>query len=191
MAQLPWGDASVHDPARMFYGSHPQHGQGRFIGNLLPLRVIDQLIESHRNRLEVDQPLRDLPKIPAKSVLGSTPAERYVNKAVQQETTWLVTREEGTGERHKELLICAMKLASLRISDWLPTDVREAIDPHALLLPAAEANGYVDKYGQSAARQTIADGIAYARPRSNPDSRNLSSPRLRWSGGQWVKGVTV
>ena len=30
MAQLPWGDASVHDPARLFYGSHPSQGQNRF-----------------------------------------------------------------------------------------------------------------------------------------------------------------
>ena len=98
---------------------------------------------------------------------------------------------EGTGERHKGLLISAMKLASLGLSGWLAAETRDRIDPHALLLPAAQANGYVDKYGESAARQTIADGIAYARPRPNPDSRDSSRPRLRWSGGQWVKGVRV
>ena len=98
---------------------------------------------------------------------------------------------EGTGERHKGMLISAMKLASLGLSEWLAAEIRDGIDPHALLLPAAQANGYIAKYGESAFRQTIADGIAYARPRPNPDSRDSSCPRLRWSGGQWVKGVTV
>ena len=32
-------------------------------------------------------------------------------------------------------------------------------------------------------------GIAYAQPRPNPDSSNSTKPRLRWSGGQWVKVV--
>ncbi len=84
-----------------------------------------------------------------------------------------------------------MKLASLSLSDWLPAEIREGIDPHALLLQAAQANGYIAKYGEPSATQTIADGIAYAQPRSNPDSRNRSRPRLRWSGGQWVKAVRV
>ena len=93
------------------------------------------------------------------------------------------------GERHKGLLISAMKLASLCLSAWLPADVRASIDPHALLLPAAQANGYVAKYGETTACHTISDGIAYALPRPNPESS--LKPRLRWSGGQWVRSVTV
>lgn len=84
-----------------------------------------------------------------------------------------------------------MKLASLTQSEWLPAEVRGRIDPVTLLLPATATNGYVAKYGELAARQTIADGIAYARPRPNPDSLKSSKPRLRWSGGQWVKAVRV
>ena len=191
MAQLPWGDASVHDPSRLFYGSHPHQGQNHYLGNVLPLSIVDQLIETHRSQPEAEQPRRDLPRIPASRVMGTTPAERYLNTAIQQEGAWVSSRVEGTGERHKGLLISAMKLASLRLSDWLPTEIRGGIDPHALLLPAAQTNGYIAKYGESVARQTIADGIAYARPRPNPDSRDSSRPRLRWSGGQWVKSVTV
>jgi hypothetical protein len=82
-----------------------------------------------------------------------------------------------------------MKLASLRLSDWLPEDVRAAFDPYGVLLPAATANGYIAKYGEAVARRTIADGIAYATPRVAPDSHNPSRCRLRWSGGQWVKAV--
>ena len=189
MAQLPWGDASVHDPARMFYGSHPYQGQNHFLGNLLHLSTVDQLIEQHRTGLEAEQPRRELPRIQASRIMGTTPAERYVNTAIQQEAAWVSSRIEGTGERHKGLLISAMKLASLSLSEWLPPEVRGGIDLHALLLPAAHANGYVSKYGESAARQTISDGIAYARSRPDPDSQSSSKPRLRWSGGQWVKVV--
>ena len=189
MAQLPWGDALVHDPARLFYGSHPEQGRTRYLGNVLPLEMVDKLIETHRSQLEAEQSHRELPRIPASQVIGSTPAERYVNAAIQREAAWVATRQEGTGERHLGLLVAAMKLASLRLSSWPPAQVRDGIDVHVLLLPAAQANGYVDKYGELAARQTISDGIDYARPRSNPDSQNSNKPRLRWSGGQWVKAV--
>jgi hypothetical protein len=87
------------------------------------------------------------------------------------------------------LLIAALKLASLGLSDWLPAELRERIDIPALLLPAAQANGYIAKYGESMARQTIEDGIAYGRPRPKPDLQGYRKPRLRWSAGQWVKAV--
>ena len=97
MAKLPWGDTSVHDPARLFYGSHPAEGQSHYLGNVLPLKVVDQLIGTHRSELEAEQPRRELPRIPASRVIGSTPAERYVNAAVQQEVAWVSSRVEGTG----------------------------------------------------------------------------------------------
>jgi hypothetical protein len=121
--------------------------------------------------------------------MGNTPAEWYVNTAMQQETSWVASRVEGTGERHKGLLISAMKLASLRLCDWLPAELRDRINVPALLLPAAQANGYIAKYGESVARQTIADGIAYATPRPKPSTPDYTKPRLRWSGGQWVRAV--
>jgi hypothetical protein len=189
MAQLPWGDASVHDPARLFYGSHPEKGQAHYVGKVLPLEVVDHLIEAHRSELESEQPRRELRRVPAGVVMGNTPAERYVNTAIQQEAPWVANRVEGTGERHKGLLISAMKLSSLSLSEWLPVEVRTRIDPAAVLLPSAQANGYIAKYGESAARQTIADGIAYARARPKPDSQDYFKPRLCWSGGQWVKAV--
>jgi hypothetical protein len=189
MAQLPWGDASVHDPARLFYGSHTERGQTHYISNVLPLEVVDQLIEAHRSELESEQPRRELPQVPRGTVMGNTPAERYVNTAIQQEMSWVASRVEGTGERHKGLLISAMKLASLRLCDWLPAELRDGINVPALLLPAARANGYISKYGEPVAQQTIADGIAYATPRPAPDSQDSSRPRLRWSGGQWVRAV--
>jgi hypothetical protein len=52
MAQLPWGDTSVHDRARLYYGSHPGKGQVHYLGRVLPLEVVDRLIEAHRSELE-------------------------------------------------------------------------------------------------------------------------------------------
>ena len=124
-------------------------------------------------------------------VLGRTPAERYVNTALQQEVAWLASRVEGTGERHQGLLLAAMKLESLKQSEWLPAEVRSSIDPLDALLTAAHRNGYVEKYGEATARRTIADGVAYASPRPEPASWNSRAAKRIWSGGQWVKSVTV
>jgi hypothetical protein len=191
MERLPWGDASVHDPARVFYGSHPESGQTQFQGCMLPHSLVDEFIERYRAELEAEQKCRKLPRIPSNRVMGSTPAERYINAAVQAEAAWLSGRVEGTGERHRGLLIASMKLASLKLSQWLPEDARSGIDPYTVLLPAASQNGYISKYGEPAARRTIADGIAYATSRPAPNSQEFSRPRLLWSGGQWVQAVRV
>jgi hypothetical protein len=97
MAQLPWGDASVHDPARLFYGSLPEQGQAHYVGKVLPLEVVDQVIEAQRSELESEQPRRELAQVPARQVIGNTPAERYVNTALRQEAAWVASRVEGTG----------------------------------------------------------------------------------------------
>mgnify|MGYP000445162653 CR=1 FL=1 len=191
MAALPWGDASVHDPSRFFYGTNPKSGTTKYLGGLLPLETVDGLIERHREHLELEQGARAMPRIPTSQVLGRTPAERYVNTAIQQEVAWLASRVEGTGERHRGLLLAALKLGSLKQSEWLSAQVRNSIDPLESLLTAAHRNGYVEKYGEEAARRTIADGVAYSKSRQKPSSWNSSGGRRTWSGGQWVKSVTV
>ena len=191
MAALPWGDASVHDPSRFFYGTNPESGTTKYLGGLLSLETVDGLIEGHRDHLDLEQGARTLPRIPTSQVLGRTPAERYVNTALQQEVAWLTSRVEGTGERHQGLLLAALKLGSLKQSEWLPAEVRNNIDPLDALLSAACQNGYVEKYGEATARRTIADGVAYARQRPEPASWNSRAAKRIWSGGQWVKSVTV
>jgi len=149
------------------------------------------LIEQNRGHLDDEQNRRHLPRITASQVLGRTPAERYVNTALQQEVAWLASRVEGTGERHQGLLLAALKLESLKQSGWLPTQVRDSIDPLGLLLPAVQRNGYVEKYGEAAARRTIADGVAYASPRPEPGSWNNKAAKHIWSRGERVKSVAV
>jgi hypothetical protein len=178
MARFPWGDASVNDPARLFYGTHPQHGQTCYLGHILPMSVVDQLVQQYQTELESQQAHRVLPKIDPAQVMGATPSERYVDAAIQQEVMWVAGRTEGSGERHRDLLIAAMKLGSLKLCDWLPEDVRATIDPCAVLLPAARANGYIEKYGEADTLRTIQDGLSYAVPRSAPD-RGSTSPLRR------------
>ena len=64
------------------------------------------------------------------------------------------------------------------------------IDPIGALIPAANRNGYIGKYGEDIARRTIFDGVAYSKPRPIPikwDNRIGNT----WSGGQWVRSVSV
>jgi hypothetical protein len=188
MARFPWGDASVNDPARLFYGTHPQRGQTYYLGNILPMSVVDQLVKQYRIDLESQQTRRDLPKIDPGQVMGDTPAERYVNAAIQQEATWVAGRTEGTGERHRDLLVAAMKLGSLKLAEWLPENVREAIDPYTVLLPSAREKGYVGKYGEADAIRTIWDGLSYATPRPAPDKwHNQTQPRVWRVKGGYLK----
>jgi hypothetical protein len=185
MERLSWSDASVHDPSRLFYGSHPESGQTLHQACMLPISMVDDLIETYRAELEAAQECRKLPRIPSSRVMGTTPAERYISAAVQAEAAWLASRVESTGERHRGLLIAAMKLASLRLSQWLPEDARGAIDPYSVLLPAAAQNGYISKYGEPVARRTIADGIAYAtlgRPQTHRIPPGLASAGAAVSG---------
>jgi hypothetical protein len=112
--------------------------------------------------------------------MGDTPAERYVNAAVQQEVMWVAGRTEGAGERHRGLLVAAMKLGSLKLSEWIPDNVRSAIDLFAVLLPAARENGYIRKYGEADAVRTIQDGISYATPRPPPEKWGNQCQPLAW-----------
>ena len=89
IARLLWGDAAVHDHSRLFYGTHPERGQTRFLGNVLPLAVVDRLIEEHQADLKAEDHRRELPRIPSSRIMGCTPAERYVSAAIQSETAWL------------------------------------------------------------------------------------------------------
>jgi hypothetical protein len=162
-------DQSVAEEARFFYGS--VGCEVRRLGHVLTLatlaeEVTQPFLASLRTQADEDQ---RAPHISDDQILGNTLAERYINRAIQEEVAWLSTRIEGTGERHRGLLIAAIKLQSLRLAEWLPAEIRSQIDPHRILLPAAERNGYVIKYGEQAARCTIADGMAYALPRPRPE----------------------
>lgn len=190
ISQFPWSDRSINDPSRFFFGGK-RDGDSIFMGHVLPLGVVDELIKDHQTQLHDEQGRRELPRVPSSQVIGRTPADRYVNAAIQQEAAWLASRVEGTGERHKNLLLAALKLGSLAQSDWLPAEVRAKIDPVAALLPAAQRNGYVAKYGEGVARRTIADGVAYSEPRPRPGSWDSRGAQRIWSGGQWVRSVTV
>ena len=134
IARFPWSDGSINDPSRFFYGAK-QNADTVFMGHILPMSVVDSLIEERKADLENQQAERDLPPILHSQIVGHTSAERYANAAIQQEAAWLSSQVEGTGERHKGLLLAALKLGSLKQSEWLPAEVRNQIEPLAALLP--------------------------------------------------------
>jgi hypothetical protein len=169
LAKYPSSDPTVKDPARFLYGSRPKGGESIFLGNPLPMSLVNQLTDEYQQILEHQATRRDMPAVDRSQVKGDTAAERYVSAAIAGEVQWLASRQEGTGERHLGLLVAAMKLQSLKLSDWLAPALRSSIEPYSCLLPAAQANGYVAKYGEPAARRTIAGGIAYAKTRSQPE----------------------
>jgi hypothetical protein len=160
------------------------------LGNILCLEsfqaeVVDSFLADLRER--ATNPGKDIPGIPSSLAAGTSSAERYINRVVQEEVAWLSSRREGTGERHRGLLISAIKLASLRLSEWLPPAARQTIDPYSILLPAAQSNGYISKYGEDVARRTIADGIAYATPRPEPEEWDPGRQPSRGNSHQLIQ----
>jgi predicted nucleic acid-binding protein len=163
-------DQSVAEESRFFYGA--LNTRVAKLGNVLSLETLQfEVIDPFQDflREQASGHSKDLPHNARSLVTGFSDAERYVNRAVQEEVAWLSTRLEGTGERHLGLLVSSTKLASLRLSLWLPTRVRESINPYSILLPAVRANGYIAKYGEEEALRTIADGVSYATPRPRPE----------------------
>jgi hypothetical protein len=171
-------DHSVAEESRFFYGA-PGCAVVK-LGQVLTLDVLQQqVIGPYLAYLrEQADSVKRIPHSTALTVMGLSRAERYANRAVQEEVAWLSSRQEGTGQRHLGLLIAAMKLESLRHAEWLPAEVREGLDPYSHLLAAARANGYVAKYGETATRRTIADGIRYSVPRPKPASWKGASDSL-------------
>jgi hypothetical protein len=167
IAKFPGTDTSVKDPARFFYGTHPETGETEYLGNILPLEVVNQLVAE----LPPPPPEPVAPLLEGSPLLPLAAAQRYVNGAIRHELDRVASQVEGTGERHPALLIAAIKLESLRQSLWIPAEVRQAIDPPGLLLKAAEENGYISRYGEATARRVISDGRSYATPRPAPERK--------------------
>ncbi|MFQ6029235.1 MAG: hypothetical protein ACE5Q6_17290, partial [Dehalococcoidia bacterium] len=123
-------DPSVAEESRFFYGA--QDCRVVRLGNVLREKVLEaQVIGPYLDHLaeQSESQKRKIPGMPRSRIAGATAFERYVHRAVQEESAWLATRVEGTGERHLGLLVAAMKLASLALSEWLPPEVRTGIDP--------------------------------------------------------------
>jgi AAA domain len=164
-------DQSVKDAARFFFGAKPGNGEGVYLGNYLPMAEVVVLVseyESKRRDVEGVERRQQLPPVDPATITGTTPDERYISAAVEQERQWLASQSKGTGTRHHGLMTVAAKLESLRQSDWLSPAARAGIDPYAVALDAATANGYVADYGVEDARRAITWGIGVAEPRAEP-----------------------
>ena len=152
----------------------PGNGEPVFLGNLLPMSAVQRLVaeyELQRRDLAREVNRRQLQPTDPASIVGDTRDDKYVNRAIQEESGWLASQVKGTGGRHNGLLIVASRLESLRLSHWLAPAARAVIDPYAIALEAAHVNGYVDEYGEEDALRAIAWGMGVAEPRPTPPDR--------------------
>ena len=175
LARFITSDQSIKDPARFLYGSNPSTCISSYLGNLLPMAKVLELVgEFAENRRQSDSELarRSLHRIEPDKISGNTQSWRYIDRAIQEELAWLETRTEGTGARHLGLLTVARRLESLRISHWLDAEAREDIDVVSLILGAADQNGYLAKYGKDDVKRVISWGMGVADPRSLPPRWN-------------------
>ncbi|MBI4299113.1 MAG: AAA family ATPase [Chloroflexi bacterium] len=171
LAKYGTTDQSIKDPARLLFGSNPTNGVWHYLGNLLPMAEVLELVseyEDKRRVLEREIGRRQLPAIDSSRIRGSTPDERYVGRAIEEESNWLASRVKGTGDRHSGLIVVAARLESLRLSEWLTPESRATINPYEVALEAAISNGYVAEYGEEDACRAIAWGIGVAEPRPIP-----------------------
>jgi hypothetical protein len=171
LARFGTSDQSIKDAARFLYGSNLDTCISHYLGNLLPmakvLELVDEFAETTRQS-DSEIARRVVPGIDPGQVMGDTLSQRYINRAVQEELAWLESRREGTGERHLGLLAAARRLESLRLSPWLDPEARADIDVRALVLDAAERNGYLAKYGQEDTMRAVSWGIGVAEVRPMP-----------------------
>ena len=128
--------------------------------NVLPRAVVEELI---RELIEADEArCRERSKHQAPPAAGvAAPAgaaqlERYANATIRRIVASV--QEAQKGYRHRTLLKEAIALHSLTLSPWVPENIRNGMDPRALLLSAAIANGYVADRGEAEARRTTAAG---------------------------------
>ena len=136
--------------------------------NLMPIAVVDQLINEHAAHIEAMKPNRlAAPPSEPHPKMGSSALERYAAKAVDGEYQALATAPEGQGRRYPQLLTSASKLASIANSDWgapfLPNDA-----VYDVLLLASTANGLVDVYGEAHLRRAVDWCLANVTGRPEP-----------------------
>ena len=141
--------------------------------NLMPIAVVDQLINEHAAHIEAMKPNRlGAPPSEPHPKMGSSALERYAAKAVDGEYQALATAPEGQGRRYPQLLTSASKLASIANSDWgapfLPNDA-----VYDVLLLASTANGLVDVYGEAHLRRAVDWCLANVTGRPEPVGQAL------------------
>jgi hypothetical protein len=98
-SKYEFSDQAAAEESRFFYGA--SGCEVWRLGNLLRYEVlsnevIEVFLASLRGQADND---RRVPRVRDSDVLGQTRAERYVNRAVREEVSWLSSRVEGTGEK--------------------------------------------------------------------------------------------
>lgn len=152
-------DDQCKDAARRFYGS-TQRGYRVFDEVRLPLAVLEALPQHP----DENRPANIIEPAFITSVLDDELYKPYVEKALEDEFRCLMS----TGEhRNNALYVTSRAVGELVSAPW--TRLNRSTVEHDLFT-AAQANGYVSKDGEHAARATIRSGIeaGMAEPRAQP-----------------------
>ena len=183
MRRYAWTDAAVKDPARFLYGTDCKAGHVEILGNTLPRDVVKTLIDSERASEAPDS--LEIPRVAL--VLGESPAAKYVATAINRTVAHLSGAGLGTGDRYPRIIPAALSLQSLKMSTWLPQDIRDNINVAEVVLTGCGANGALDHYGEDHIRRAIEWAVARAEPRPAPPHQtqrggtHLPQPTTNWS----------
>lgn len=169
--QIANADEQCKDAARRFYGS-TQKGHSAVDCARLPVTVLESL-PKHPDE---DRPANIIEPAFITSVMDSELYKPYIDKALEEEFRGLMT----TGEhRNNALYVTSRAVGELVSAPWSGLS-RSSVEHD--LYTAAQANGYIAKDGEHAARATIRSGIeaGMAEPRPQPTNiRTLNAPTVQ------------
>lgn len=163
--KFPHADASCKNADRIYYGSKGCKGWGNW--SLLPLSLVESFVDE---QLEKEKQARkaEVPEGYQRVTIETRGDHKnYVMRAVESEVERISSAAEGTGDRHRSLYEAALKLGGIAKSAWGGRYIDEGTITN-LLMGAASANGYLQKYGETTTLRAITDGLKVASPRPKP-----------------------
>lgn len=163
-------DETCKDACRLFFGA--KDCDVLTPGNILTLEdAATHLVNPYKEHLAEIERQREEARQAAREKYGDVQADDqikawYINSAFDREHDSLA--RAGHGVRHKGLLQAAIRLGSFLNTTWVPIGLVDEQRIYDTLLSASVKNGEIKDYGELNSRQTIRDGISYAKPRDEP-----------------------
>ena len=111
------------------------------------LKVVSEY-DDRRRELDQEVARRHLLPIDPGKIIGATRDERYVNTVIQQELAFLAGCPAGARRQYPNSIPTAMRLASLRLADWLSPEARVLIDVGGSVMEGCAQNGSLALYGE-------------------------------------------
>lgn len=207
--RYPHIDKSCVDASRLFYGA--KGCAIAMLANRLPVDVLRaEIIGPYQRHLDAQTAQRQAEREArmARTAFACVPAsqaDKYVVAAFDKELETLRALTAGTGERHKELLRVATRLASLAAAAWHNVNTANW---RAAIIDACVVNGYISAYGEDSVERALetwtstppADEPAFAGQFHEGDmvtavigkrtiTGRIETQRQAFAGGHWESKV--